>query len=66
MFKIIEGLEGVMAIKATGNVTHEDYRDTLILNIHQSLTGGCWDARVLDRPFCGAVGSSFYAASFSC
>jgi hypothetical protein len=31
MFKFIEGLpQDVMAIKATGKVTHEDYRDTLI------------------------------------
>ena len=29
-------------------------------------SGPSWLARVLDRPLCGAVGSSFYAASFSC
>jgi hypothetical protein len=31
MFKFIDGLpQDVMAIEATGKVTHEDYRDTLI------------------------------------
>ena len=31
MFKFIEGLPpDVMAIEATGKVTHEDYRDTLV------------------------------------
>ncbi len=31
MFKLIEGMPtGVMAIEAIGEVTHEDYRDTLI------------------------------------
>ena len=31
MFKFIEGLPAdVMAIEASGKVTHEDYRDTLI------------------------------------
>jgi hypothetical protein len=31
MFKIIEGLPwDVMAIEASGKITHEDYRDTLI------------------------------------
>jgi len=41
MFKILEGLpEGVMAIKATGKVTHEDYRDTLIPNIYTKALRG--------------------------
>ena len=31
-----------------------------------ALVGKKNSTRVLDRPLCGAVGSSFYAASFSC
>jgi hypothetical protein len=41
MFKIIEGLPAnVMAIEASGKVTHEDYRDTLIPKAESILAQG--------------------------
>lgn len=38
MFKLIEGLpQNVLAIEATGKVTHEDYSDTLIPKVEAML-----------------------------
>ena len=41
MFKFIEGLpQDVMAIEATGKVTHEDYQHTLIPRAEAMITKG--------------------------
>ncbi len=41
MFKLIEGLPGdVLAIEASGQITHADYRDTLIPKAEALMTKG--------------------------
>ena len=61
--ELVQGRKTILRLGIMSTISPDEIVD-LIASLRERHPGV--DLRVLDRPLCGTVGSSFYAASFSC